>query len=265
MNTSMIIKKAITLPFRAYKGFILTVFLFFISEMNAGVMNQIEIGDLTIIAVIAVTIINLMILGACIAVVYHYIDDSFNIKEASLTNTTKAGFKDTFLEFYYFSLAVVSTAIISLALGIYHNIYYIIDYVLYINNKASQLTLPKLLKYLSPNAYHQLTLSVVATLLIFIILFAVFLSYCSLAKIRLKDTGDLKESMNFIKLTKIIKDKGIRKYLNFVFLTLFVLGATFIIMRTLEPYLFIGSLLSAFTEAFSLFFILDSFTLFYHS
>ena len=263
MNTLEIIKKAISLPFKAYKGFILVTFLFFITEITSETINLIEIGDLTPYTIVINLLGDITILGICIAVVYHYIDDSFNIREVSLTTTTKAGFKDELIEWYYYSLAIIGTAIISFALGIYHNIYSILDQVIYIEGKLDSLTLPKLIKYLSPDSCHQLAFSVIATLAIFVILFAIFFSYCSFAKIRLKETGDMKESMNFIKLTKIIKNKGIKQYFIFVILTLIVFGTTLTLMRTLESFFIIGSIVSALTEAFALFFILDSYTLFY--
>lgn len=43
MHTFEIIKKAFYLPFKAYKGFILVTFLFFISEIITEMINQIEI------------------------------------------------------------------------------------------------------------------------------------------------------------------------------------------------------------------------------
>ena len=265
MDTSTIIKKSVTFPFRAYKGFILTIFLFFISEMISEILASISISNVTPLLRIVTIISQILLLGTCISVVYHYIDESFDIKEMSLTYTAKIGFKDMLVESYYYSLVVICTSGLTFVLGIYRNIHSIIDQVLYLNNKLSHLTFPKLLKYLSPESYAQLSFSITIALLIFMIFFAVFLSYCSIAKIRLRETGDLKESMNFIKLSKIIKSKGIRRYLNFVILAMLMLAATFIIMRTLQPYIFIDGLLSSFTEAFSLFFILDSFTLFYKS
>ena len=75
----------------------------------------------------------------------------------------------------------------------------------------------------------------------------------------------MKESMNFVKLTKIIKSKGLKRYLIFVVLTLIVFAAVLVIMRTLESYYLIGSVISALAESFGLFFILDSYSLFYYS
>lgn len=264
MHTFEIIKKAFYLPFKAYKGFILVTFLFFISEIITEMINQIEIVDLTMPILLIDPISGIIILGISIAVVYHYIDDSFDIRDVSITATAKAGFKDTFIESYYYILTITITAIISYALGIYHSIDSVISGIMLVDNKISSLTLPKLVKYLSPDAYHQLAFSVMATLAIFIILFAISFSYCSLAKIRLKETGNMAESMNFIKLTKIIKSKGIKKYMNFIILTFIVFSAVLLIMKTLEYYFIIGSVISALTESFALFFILDSFSLFYH-
>ncbi|WP_298521501.1 hypothetical protein [uncultured Methanobrevibacter sp.] len=265
MHTWKIIKKAFYLPFRAYKGFILVTFLFFISEIVNSIVNQIEIGNLTPLTVLITFVIDIAILGICIAIVYHYIYSSFDIREVSLTTTAKAGFKDEMIEIYYYMLAIGGTIILSLALGIYHNISSIMDSVTYIDSKLDTVTLPKLLSLLSPDSYHHLASSVIATLIIFIILFAICFSYCSFAKIRLKETGDVKESVNFVKLSKIIKSKGIKKYLNFVILNFLVFSAVLIIMRTLEYYFVIGSIISALAEAFALFFILDSYSLFYYS
>lgn len=265
MNTSEIIKKSFFLPFKAYKGFILVMLLFFVNEIMGEIINLIEIGDFTPSLIAVDLLVNVTILGICIAVVYHYIYDSFDLREVSITETTKAGFKDELIEWYYYSLAIIGTVIISFALGIYHNIYSILDTVLYVDAKLDSMTLPKLIKFLSPDSYHQLASSIIVTLTIFIILFAIFFSYCSFAKIRLKETGDIKESINFLKLTKIIKNKGIKNYLKFVVLTLVVFGLTLTIMRTLEPYFIIGSVVSAFAEAFALFFIIDSYSLFYYA
>ena len=265
METIEIIKKAVYLPFRAYKGFILVTILFLISEIISEQIYRIEIGFLNPTIIIIDTIIGIIILGFCIAIVYNYIDDSFNIMEISITATTKAGFKEELIEAYYYTLAIIGTVAISFALGIYHNISSIIDSVLYINYKLDTLTLPKLFELLSPEKYQQLAFSVLATIGIFVILFAIFFSYCSFAKIRLKETGDMKESMNFVKLTKIIKSKGLKKYLIFVVLTLIVFATVLVIMRTLESHYIIGSIISALAESFALFFILDSYTLFYYS
>ncbi len=265
MNTREIIKKAVYLPFRAYKGFILVTFLFLISEIISEQIYRIEIGFLNPIMVIMDMIISIIILGFCIAIVYNYIDESFDIKEVSITATAKVGFKDELIEAYYYSLAIIGTVGLSFALGIYHSISSIIDSVLYVDYKLNTLTLPKLFQLLSPEKYHQLAFSVLTTIAIFVILFAIFFSYCSFAKIRLKETGDMKESMNFVKLTKIIKIKGLKRYLIFVVLTLIVFAAVLVIMRTLESYYLIGSVISALAESFGLFFILDSYSLFYYS
>lgn len=265
MNTFEIIKKAFLLPFRAYKGFALTTFLFFISEIVKEMVLQINFGDLAPLLVVLVFISGTLSLGISIAVVYHYIYDSFDIREVSFTTTAKAGFKDTFIEFYYYFLAIISTMAISYILGIYKNIYSIIPNVIYAEEKFQSLTLPNVLKLLSPDTYHQLASSVILTLSIFIVMFALFFSYCSFAKIRLKETGGMKESVNIINLTKIIKDKGIKKYLTFVVLNFIVFMTVLIIMRTLESYFFVGSVISALTESFALFFILDSYCLFYYS
>ena len=266
MNTLEIIKKAISLPFRAHKGFALVTLLFFISEIISGTINNTTIIDefATIKIAISMTI-GAIILGICIAIAYHYIYDSFDIREVSLTTTTKAGVKDTLIETYYYLLAILGTVFISYILGIYKNIDTIIDTVIYVDDKFNSLTLPKIFHLLSQDTYHQLATSVIATLAIFIVLFAIFFSYCSFAKIRMKETGNMKESVNFIKLTYLIKNKGIRKYLNFVILNFVVFAAVLILMKTLEAYLIFGSLISAISEAFALFFILDSYCLFYYS
>lgn len=266
MNTLEIIKKAIALPFRAYKGFALITFLFFVSEIISGIINNTStIDEFTTIKIAISLIIGTVILGICIAIVYHYIYDSFDIWGVSLTTTTKAGINDTLIETYYYCLAIFGTMFLSYILGIYKNIDSIINTVIYVDEKFDSVTLPKILQLLSPDIYHQLASSVIITLVIFIVLFAIFFSYCSLAKIRMKETGNMKESMNFIKLTQIIKNKGIRKYLNFVILNFVVFTAVLILMRTLEAYLIFGSLICAMTEAFALFFILDSYCLFYYS
>lgn len=266
MDTSEIIKKAVSLPFRAYKGFILVIFLFFLSEIVTEIFNQIEIGELTMMFYFAIpSIFAMIILGFCITIVYHYIDDSFDIREVSLKTTTKAGFKDTLIEFYYYSLTIILTTVITYSLGIYRNIDSLLDGISYVDYKVNTLTFPELLKLFTPDTYHQLASSVIATLAIFVILFAIFFSYCSLAKIRLKETGDIRESMDFINLTKIIKRKGIRKYLSFVILTFIILASVLFLMKALESHPLIGSIISAFTEAFALFFILDSFSLYYYS
>lgn len=264
MDTAEIIKKAFNLPFRAYKGFILVTFLFFMSEICNEFVNQTEFSNLTFFMLLIPPIISIIILGISIAVVYHYIDDSFDIREVSFTTTTKVGLKDILVETYYYFLIILSTGILSYVLGIYHNIYSIMDGLIYLNEKINSLTLPKILKYLSPENYHHLAFSVIVSLAIFTILFAIFFSYCSIAKIRLKETGSIKESINFFKLTKIIKSKGLKKFLNFIILTLIVFSTVLIIMRTLEYYFIIGSIFSALAESFALFFILDSFSLFYN-
>lgn len=263
MNTAEIIKKSLSLPFRAYKGFALVTFLFFISEIVNEALKLITIDDLTVIILGMGWIISIIVLGISIAVVYHYIFDSFNIREVSFKATTKAGFKDTLIELYYYALALLGTTVICYALGIYHDINSVLDNIQYIDMKFNSITLPKLLKLLSPETYQQLAFSVIVTLAIFIILFTIFFSYCSLAKVRLKETGDIKESINFINLTRIIKNNGIKKYINFVILTFIVFSAVLVLIKTLESYFIVGSVLSALAEAFSLFFILDSFSLYY--
>lgn len=265
MHSFEIIKKAFSLPFKAYRGFALVTFLFFMSEITNEKINQMIIRDLTVLTIAIRFLIGIAILGICIAIVYHYIYDSFDIREVSLTTTTKAGFNDTLIESYYYSLAIVGTAVISYLLGIYHDIFSIIYDVLYLDAKLNTMTLPKLIQHLSPDIYHQLASSVMLTLMIFIILFALLFSYCSIAKIRLKETGNVKESMNFIKITKIIKDKGIGKYLTFVILNFIVFAGVLLLMRTMEAYFIFGSIISAISEAFALFFILDSYCLFYYS
>ena len=265
MHTFEIIKKAFYLPFRAYKGFALTTLLFFISEIVQEMLNQAPVNDMTVIMSTLVLIMQIVILGISIAVVYHYIYDSFDIREVSLTATAKAGLKDSLIETYYYSLTLIFTVVITYSLGIYHDIYSIIGSIIYVDAKFQTFTLPQLLKYLSPEAYHHLAVSVIATLAIFVIIFAIAFSYCSFAKIRLKETGSMKESVNFVKLSHIIKSKGIRKYLNFVVLNFIVFMVVLMLMRTLEAYLIAGSIISAMAEAFALFFILDSYCLFYYS
>lgn len=265
MNTYEIIKKSVSLPFRAYKGFILVTFLFFVSETFKEIINQIPIDDTIYLKMSSAMLISIIILGINIAIAYHYIYDSFNIRNVSLVTTTKAGLKDLLIESYYYFLAIATTAVISHFLGIYNDIDSAIDTLAYVDYKLESMTLPKLLTYMSPDTYYQVSQSVMITLAIFIILFALCLSYCSIAKIRMKETRNLKDSMNFIKLTKIIISKGIKKYLNFVILTFIVFAVVLLLMKTLESYFFIGSVISAFSEAFALFFILDSFSLFYYS
>ena len=265
MNTFGIVKKAVTLPFRAYKGFILVTFLFFLSEIVTDAFNMVSVEDLTFVYMFIPPVFNVVILGLSIGIVYHYIDDSFDIREVSLKTTTKAGFKDLFIESYYYSLTVIFTAVISYAFGIYHNIYSLIDGLDYLGTKVENLTLPGLIALLTPDRYNELAFSVVATLAIFAILFSIFLSYCSLGKIRLKETGKMGEALSIIKLTRIINQNGIRKYLNLVILTSIISGAVLLLMKTLQSYVFTGSLISALTEAFALFFILDSFSLYYYS
>ena len=265
MNTYEIVKKAFTLPFRAYKGTLLVTALFFISEILKESINSLYIGDITLVMLAGYYIISIVILGGCIAISYHYVYDSFDIRNVTLKATANAGLKDTLIEIYYYSLVLIGTGAISYALGIYKDIYSLLDGLDYMSQKVQMLTLPKLLKYMSPDAFHQLTLSVVVALAIFVILFAICFSYCSFAKILLTETGDMKESVNFIKITRLIKAKGVRKYLNFVILTFILLASVLLMMRTLESYFIIGSLVSALMEAFSLFFILDSFCLFYYS
>ncbi|MBQ2830974.1 DUF4013 domain-containing protein [Methanobrevibacter sp.] len=263
MNTIEIIKKAVSLPFRAYKGFILVTFLFFVSEVINETNNLGTINELTPIKLVIGGIISIIVLGISIAIVYHYIFDSFDVREVSIKYTTKVGFRDTLTELYYYLLTFLSTGIICYALGIYRNIDSILNNFEYIDTKLHTLTLPKLINLLSPDTYQHLAFSVMVTLAVFMIMFAIFFSYCSLAKIRLKETESLKESMNFIKLTKIIRKNGIKKYLNFVILTLIVFSVALMLMKTLESYFIVGSLISALAEAFGLFFILDSFSLFY--
>lgn len=263
MNTIEIIKKSISLPYKAYKGFVLVTFLFFISEIVNEALKLENIDGLTLIKLCIGGIISIIILGISIAIVYHYIFDSFDIREVSFKSTAKIGFKDSLIEFYYYFLTLLSTTVICYALGIYHDLDSILDSLQYIDTKLGTLTLPELIKLFSPEMYNQLASSVIITLAIFIILFAIFFSYCSLAKVRLKETGDLKESMNFLNLTKIIKSNGIKKYLNFVILTLIIFSVALLLMKTLESYFIVGSLISALAEAFSLFFILDSFSLYY--
>lgn len=265
MNTIEIIKNATALPFRAYKGFALVTILFFISEIVSEMTNTAPIDEFLTIKMAISLILGVIILGICIAIVYHYIYDSFDIWEVSLTTTAKAGINDTLIETYYYFLAIFGTIFLSYILGIYNNIYSIVNSIIYVDEKFYSMTLPKILHIISSEMYRQLAFSVIATLAIFTILFALCFSYCSFAKIRMKETGDMKESMNFIKLTQIIKSKGIRKYLNFVVLNFIVFGTVLIIMKTLEVYLIFGSLISSMSEAFALFFILDSYCLFYYS
>lgn len=263
MNTYEIIKKSISLPFRAYKGFSLVIFLFFVSEMFADIVIDLPIDDTAYFKFLSMLFVSMTILGINIAIAYHYIYDSFNIRTVSIVTTTKVGVKDFLIESYYYFLAISGTVIISYLLGIYKDIDTALDTLIYLDHKLESMTLPKLLTYLSPKVYYQMAHSVIITLTIFIILFAIFFSYCSIAKIRIKETGNIKESMNFINLTKIIMNKGIKKYLTFVILTFIVFAILLLLMKTLESYFFIGSVISAFSEAFALFFILDSFSLFY--
>ena len=265
MDTTEIIKKAISLPFKAYKGFILVIFLFFISEIIREVIYRINIEYLTPLLVLSELTITVFILGICIALVYHYIDDSFDIKEVSLKTVTKAGFKDRFIEIYYYLLLIIGTIIISSSLGIYKNIFSVMDSIQYVDAELESMTLPKLLNLLSPESYTQLTLSIAAILIIFITLFSIVFAYCSFAKIRLKETGNMEDALNFVKLSRIIKNKGLKKFVIFVILTLIVFGTVLVLIRTLEPYPFIGNITSAFTEAYALFFVLHSYSLFYYS
>ena len=265
MHTFEIIKKAFNLPFKAYKGFILVTILFFISEITNEIIYQIEFGDLSVLILTLVPIGDIVLFGASIAIVYHYIDESFDIRKLSLKTTTKVGFNELILELYYYNITLIGTTILSYLLGIFHNINSIIDNILLLNDEINSMTLPRILEYMNPEAYQQLASSVIPLIAIFLILFTIFFSYCSLGKIILKETNSMKESVNLVKLTKIIKRKGFRKYLNFVILTLIVLSFVLLLMKTFEYYFIIGSVFSALAEAFALFFVLDSFSLFYYS
>lgn len=107
MHTYEIIKRAFYLPFKAYKGFILVTVLFFMSEIVNAITNNMQIEDLTIFVMLAPLAFGIIVLGFCIAIVYHYIDDSFDIREVSLITTTKAGFKDTAIEIYYYAISII--------------------------------------------------------------------------------------------------------------------------------------------------------------
>lgn len=264
MNTIEIIKKSFMLPFKAYKGFILVTLLFFACEMVTDLLYRTATSKLTIVEFTITLIIYIIALGVSVAIVYHYIDDSFNIREISIKTTAKAGINDIILECYYYILAIGTTVILTRYLGLYDNMFTVLDNIVYVEQEFVTAPLPEFLNFISPLTLTQFTFSFLASLAIFVILFALFFSYCSFGKIRLTETGNLIEGMNIIKITKIIIKKGIIRYLGFIILTFTIFMTVFLIMKTLDAYLLIGSIISAMTESFALFFILDSFSLFYY-
>lgn len=267
MNTSEIIKKAVYFPINNYRAFIKVTLMFLISEMICEVIFSLPINDYTIFRIWIVNILSLFVLGAATLYVFGIIDnsDEGNDLDLDIKKSTKVGINDLLVESYYFTLTVVVSAAVSLSLGFFHDISTFMDNVSYIEYEMIDINLPKLFELVSPESMASLSHSVIGMIVVFIISYAIFFSLCSIAKIRLKETNDFKEALNFIRLFSIIQEKGFRKYLNFVILNFLVFGFVVLCMRSLEAVPIIGSLISSILESFSIFFILDSYSLFYKS
>ena len=265
MNTFEIVKKAFYFPIHNYRGFIKVTFLFLLSEIISHIVFYSEIGDLESYYFLGAGLFFLLVLGASTIIVFSIIDSSEDMERISLRKSTKVGIKDSLIEVYYFILVIVVSTIVSMLLGFFNNFNSFFDELTFVGVEINNMTIPKLISYLSPDTLSSLSNSVLGIIIVFIVCYAIFFSLGSIAKIRLKETNDFQESLDFIKLFKIVMEKGIKKYLNFIIINFLVFGFVVVILHTLEAFPIIGSIVSALLESFSIFFILYSYTLFYYS
>lgn len=266
MRNRKIIKESLLFPFKKYKHFILVTALFLIMEFFSEFILHQHLNDDTITALYIVTIIlPLLVLGINLQIIFHIIEDNRGLPKISIKKSFKDATNDLIIEIYYLALTVIITLILSIPTGIFHNLYDIYREFSLLTDTLDERSVFEIVgllpDYLVSNYINSLTISII----IFIITFTALFSLCTLSKIDLEVTHDLKQSFNLKRIIKLVKKIGIIKYLGFLLLIIILSVITTHIIYHMEYVPILGSIISALLESFELFFFTYSFTQLYPS
>lgn len=264
MNNKEIIKESFLFPIRNYKYFIIVTILFLIAELCQEFFLEMNDSDISMVIMFILSIIiPLLALGISLEVIFHLLNKKRGAPEISFNGAIKEALKDTLLESYYFILALIITVILSIPTGLFQKIEDIPSFISDLMISTEGISVFKIMGSLPDLAILDTVESLKITLAIFIIMFVILFSICTISKIDLEKHENFKQSFNIIRMLNIIKKIGILKYSEFLLLIMIFSVLVANIIYILNDMHVIGSLISALLEAFTLFFFLHSFAKLY--
>jgi len=264
MKNIDIIKESFLFPIKNYKYFAIAIILFLISEFSQEYFLHVKDSDISmIIMMILSLIIPLLALGISLQIIFHLLDKKRGKPDISLQESMKEALQDLILESYYFLLALIISAILAIPTGLFQKIDDIPTFMSDLMMATEGTSVFEIMGSLPDLTMLDTLDSLKITLAIFIIIFVIMFSICTIAKIDLNINEKYKQTFNVFHMLGIIKKIGISKYMGF--LLLIVIISIFIanIIYLLNSSHIIGSIISAFLEAFTLFFFLHSFAKLY--
>lgn len=264
MNNKEIIKESLLFPIRNYKYFIIVTILFLIAEFTQEYFWEMHDSDIstTIMFIISI-ILPLLVLGISLQVIFHLLNKKRGSPEITFRDSIEEALKDTVLESYYFILALLLSIILSIPTGLFQRIEDIPKFMSDLLISIEGVSVFEIIGALPDLAVVDTIESLKITIFIFIIMFVIFFSICTISKIDLEKYENYKQSFNIMRMLNIIKKIGIINYGEFLLLIMIICVVVANIVYLLNDAHVIGSVISAGLEAFSLFFFLHSFAKLY--
>lgn len=264
MKNIEIIKESLLFPIRNYKYFIIVTILFLIAELSQEYFLHIRDSDISMsIMFILSIIIPLFALGISLEVIFHLLNKKTGAPKITFNESIKEAVTDTLLETYYFILALILSIILAIPTGLFQKIEDIPKFISDLMLSTEGTSVFEIMGALPDIAIVDTVESLKITLFIFVLMFILLFSICTISKIDLEKNKNYKQSFNIMHMLKIIKQIGIIKYVEFLFLIMIFSIVIANIVFNLNDVHVIGSLISAVLEAFSLFFFLHSFAKLY--
>lgn len=257
MRIRHIVKESFLLPFKEYKHFILVFLLALLCEVITEVFNKVHIGQWTILVFVINSIVTLIIFGLMISLTNSVVDNS-SVDYYDFLENFIEGLREYIITLYYMFLTALLSSFFIVPTGVYSNLLHIHEYIIRMDIDTTIFTLRELSAELPVSLQIDLTHSIQLNALISIIIFVFFLSFSFIGKINLNMSGNLFKSLDFRVINWYIYRIGYKRYLKFVGVMSLILVLSFNLVWLLE-FLIRDVLISAFLEAFLLFFATNAF------
>ena len=256
MRIREIIYESLKLPFMEYKSFILVFILTLSCEIISKLIYHFHRGSFYLFLIILRSIITLILLGISLNIVEHCIFN--NSLHLDIKQHLLGGIKEYFITLYYLIIPTLISVFFIIPTGLYAKLIHIHEYILKMDIDTTTLTLNEISKQLPHTVHMGLQHSLQLNILIAIILFVLFTSFSFISKILLIKYDNVKISLDIRIILKIIHNIGLKRFMKFFILITLLIIVIVRVLVLLEIF-FSDVLLSAFFEAFLLFFATNAF------
>lgn len=259
MRIRYIMKESLLKVFIEYKVFILVFLLGVLCEIISGEFYSLNIGEWSLAFMIIASVMTLIILGVMISLTNSIIYKN-NVEYFNFIENFLEGLKEYIINMYYMILTFIFSSLFIIPTRVYSNLLHIHEFILTNDINTTFLTIHELSEELPINLQLNLASSIQFNLIISMFIFVILTSFGFIGKYIITNSGTIKEALNIKVIFGIIKEIGFERYAKFLLITSLLVIILFNIIWSLEYYVY-DVFISAFLEAFFLFFATNAFYL----